>query len=332
MDSQVDRHLRGFFAFRDSDPPAVKRLRETLGELTARVAGGSAPEVPSLIAAAEDVVSLVGGFRQLEMDDAASVLMLNAFGERSDARVFSLEDHLLNVAVLTSHLCLERFGYEERLMKLTLAALVHDVGMVHLPGRLFTETGPLAVDDVRLLRQHPEKSAAIVNSWGEPFESIIAILAQEHERADGSGHPQGLKGDAICLEARIIGLVDTYESMTHFRPFRESRCPHSVMRFLIGSADGLFGKDVRGLLVRRFSMYPLGTMVELSTMERGVVVELNHDEPLRPHVLVARGRTGWRTHKPRVLNLKENKLINIVRPLSTLGSDDPVVMAREVGV
>lgn len=301
-------------------------------ELTARVAESRAPEVASLIAAAEDVVSLVGGFSRIEKDDPASVLMLNAFSERAESKVFSLEDHLLNVAVLTAHLCLERFGYEERLMKLTLAALVHDVGMVLLPERLFTEAGPLGVDDVRLLRQHPEKTASVVASWGEPFESIAGILAQEHERIDGSGHPHGLRGDAICLDARIIGLVDTYESMTHFRPFREARGPHSVMRSLIGVADGLFGKDLRGLLVRRFSMYPLGTLVELSTMEWGVVVELNYDEPLRPHVLVAGGRTGWRTQKPRVINLKEYKLINIVRPLSVAGFDDPVVIARKVGV
>jgi HD-GYP domain-containing protein (c-di-GMP phosphodiesterase class II) len=171
-----------------------------------------------------------------------------------------------------------------------------------------------------------------VASWGEPFESLANVIAQEHERFDGRGYPLGLQGEDICLEARILGLVDTYEAMTHFRPFKLTHSPHWAMKTILAVTSHLFGPNLLNLIVRRFTLYPIGSVVELSSMEQGVVVGLNHDEPMRPHVYVACGRQGWKSPYPRVVNLKEYPLLHITRSLTLPGTNDPVVQNQAVSL
>lgn len=319
--------IREYLAFRKETPPELARIRGVLGRLLEGSREGERPDAASLVSAAEEVVALVGRFRQITPEDEApSLLMLNAFCPDEEGEAFFLEDHLLNTAALCAYLCLERFGAGQRLVGLVLASLVHDVGMTLLPPDIFSaREEPLAEEEREALRRHSIESASLVASWDEPLASLTDIVAQEHERLDGSGYPHGLRGEEICLEARILGLVDTYEAMTHRRPYKDHQSPHDAMRSLLNVAPRLFGREVFRLAVRRFTMYPMGSYVELSSSERGVVVRPNHDDPMRPSVFVVGGRRNWRGTPPRVVDLREQKLLHIVRCLGSPDFDDTVV-------
>ncbi len=333
MDRQTFYTIHDLLAFRHDRPPAVQRLRDTLDDVLESVRLGHRPEAGGLWEAAEELVEMVGRFRLLQPDDGGtSTLVLNAFSPDDEPAPFCLASHMLNVAVLATHLCSERFDDHQRLLRLALAGLVHDVGMVRLPPALFEREGPLDAEDKALLRQHTAESVALISSWGEPLASLAEIVAQEHERLDGSGYPRGLEGEEVCLEARALGLADSYEALTHHRPYRAAKCAHDVMRSFVAVAAPLFGRELSKLAIRRFSLYPIGSVVEISSQELGVVVGINYHEPMRPLVFIVGSREAWRPAQPRVVDLAEKKLLHVLRALPQPQLNGPVVNRQTASV
>ena len=131
-----------------------------------------------------------------------------------------LASHLVNVAIFAVKIG-QGVGYgEEDLRRLALAGCLHDVGMVSIPRRILEKPGPLSPEELALIRQHPETGSRILQALGSEFEWLATVALQEQEREDGSGYPRGLQGDQIHDYAKIIGLADTYESLTHARQYR----------------------------------------------------------------------------------------------------------------
>ena len=116
----------------------------------------------------------------------------------------------------------ERLGWpEERIKGLKLAALIHDIGKISTPTDILTKPAKLSHAELELVREHAEIGYQILKEFEFPWD-IAEMVRQHHERLDGSGYPQGLKGDAILPEAKIIAVADTIESMAAHRPYRLS--------------------------------------------------------------------------------------------------------------
>ncbi len=98
-------------------------------------------------------------------------------------------------------------------------ALIHDIGKIQVPSELLSKPTKLSKLEFELIKTHPQAGYEIIK--GVEFPWPIALMAlQHHERLDGSGYPQGLKGEAIALEARIIAVADVVEAMSSHRPYR----------------------------------------------------------------------------------------------------------------
>lgn len=114
----------------------------------------------------------------------------------------------------------EKLHFSRKHLKiLYYAALFHDLGKLYVPDEILKKPGRLTKEEFEYIKKHPGDGAALIE---KSFlrESAKAIL-QHHERLDGSGYPNGLKGDEICLDAKIIAVVDTYDAMTSDRPYRK---------------------------------------------------------------------------------------------------------------
>ncbi|AKI97977.1 HD domain-containing phosphohydrolase [Kosmotoga pacifica] len=109
---------------------------------------------------------------------------------------------------------------EERMEKLLMGALFHDVGKIDVPEEILKKPGKLTPEEFEYIKKHPTVGAKMVMKTF--LEDISDIILQHHERIDGSGYPQGLKGDEILLEAQIIGIVDSFDAMTSKRPYRDA--------------------------------------------------------------------------------------------------------------
>lgn len=107
----------------------------------------------------------------------------------------------------------------DRYRELCYAALLHDIGKVHVPDSILKKKGRLTDEEYDIIKKHPVDGSKMVQ--GTYLQSIGDIIDQHHERLNGSGYPSGLKGDEILLEAKIIGVVDSYDAMTSDRPYRK---------------------------------------------------------------------------------------------------------------
>jgi response regulator RpfG family c-di-GMP phosphodiesterase len=110
---------------------------------------------------------------------------------------------------------------EDRLRDLRMAGALHDLGKIAIPSDLLSKPGKLTPPEFALIRTHPQVAYNILKPITLPGNTAQIIL-QHHERLNGSGYPQGLKGEEILLEARILGVADVMEAMCSHRPYRPS--------------------------------------------------------------------------------------------------------------
>ncbi len=100
-----------------------------------------------------------------------------------------------------------------------LASLAHDVGKIHVPSEILSKPGILQSAEWAIIRQHPVYSAEILRTLETPWD-LAEIALQHHERHDGSGYPEGLSGEDIRIEARVLSVADVIEAMSSHRPYR----------------------------------------------------------------------------------------------------------------
>jgi PAS domain S-box-containing protein/putative nucleotidyltransferase with HDIG domain len=103
-----------------------------------------------------------------------------------------------------------------------LSALIHDIGKIAVPAEILTKPSKLSDFELAMLRNHVQTGYDILKNINFPW-NLAQIIFEHHERVDGSGYPNGLKGDSICEEARIIAVADTVEAISSDRPYRKSK-------------------------------------------------------------------------------------------------------------
>ena len=127
--------------------------------------------------------------------------------------------HQHRVAELATAIARELGLDEERIEGLFLAATIHDVGKINVPAELLSKPGKLTPLEYNLIQTHVQSGYEIMKGIKFPWP-IAQIILQHHERLDGSGYPQGLKGEAILPEAKILAVADVIEAMLSHRPYR----------------------------------------------------------------------------------------------------------------
>ena len=197
--------------------------------------------------------------------------------------------HALGCAIWAAsfgrHLGLDR----SELQSLALGGLLCDVGKTRLPEDLLLRRGPLSGDEAELVHRHVQHSLDIVEQTAGLPPTIVEMVATHHERHDGSGYPWGLKGGAIPIFGRIMGLVDSYDAMTGIRPYASSRSPHQAVTELYEHRGSLFQAELVEQFIQSCGIYPTGSLVELTTGQVGVVTEVHTLKRLRPKLMLLLG-------------------------------------------
>jgi hypothetical protein len=132
---------------------------------------------------------------------------------------------------------------EHTVSGLELAALVHDVGQINIPAEIMCRPGKLNEYEYLLIKQHPQTGYETLKDIRCPWP-IATIVLQHHERMDGSGYPQGLKGDQILPESRIMSVADVAEAMLSHRPYRPARTMDEVIAELESGSGTRYDKTV----------------------------------------------------------------------------------------
>lgn len=226
-----------------------------------------------------------------------------------------LVSHSINVAIFTIKIGVSMKYDREKLTKLGLAALLHDVGMINVPNNIIFKHGRLTASEFAIIKQHPNYGFEIVKHLKSDYPNIVDVVLQEQEREDGSGYPQGLTGDKISEFAKVVGLADVFEALVHGRAYREGFITYNAIQKIIESRGKQFNAKIIRALINGVSMFPVGSMVKLSTDEIARVLSVNSQRPVRPVVEVLIDSDGNKIKNPIRLNLEEEPLIYIVKPL-----------------
>jgi len=117
-----------------------------------------------------------------------------------------------------------------RLENLFYSALYHDIGKINVPDEILLKAGALTDKEYEFIKKHPADGRKLVERTY--LREIGEIIEQHHERLDGSGYPYGLKGDEICLEAKIVAILDSFDAMISDRPYRKGMAPSAAMEEL----------------------------------------------------------------------------------------------------
>ncbi len=267
---------------------------------------------------ARRLVDLEAAFQVVEKIDKALERSEGPFLaalHRDDLEQFAVQ-HCVNVAVFTLRLSRE-LGYEgERRIEAGLCALVHDVGVALLPESLVAKRGELAPRELEILKERPLLARKILSACGPRGALCAEVAGQVYERIDGSGHPHGLKGEEINEYARLIGLLDLYEALTHSRPNRERIGFFEAVKYICKSCKSCFERRHLKALLQGFTLFPTQSPVLLNSGAVGLVVKTHGDQPLRPEVKILLDSQGRHVLTERIVRLTAEPLLHIVRCVS----------------
>jgi hypothetical protein len=219
--------------------------------------------------------------------------------------------HQARVAVLALRLAAGAGHDADALVTLGMAGCLIDVGLWQLPDRVACCRDGLTREEHALYESHPRLSAALVQRWGPPSRRLVDAILQHHEREKGQGFPQALQGPAIAGEAKLLGLADTYATLTAPAPPTPRLRPHEAVREIVKSRADEFPAPLVKALLTEVSVFPPGTLVRLSTEEIARVTGVNRHHPLRPRVEVVMDGRGRPLPAPRAIDLSESPFLYI---------------------
>lgn len=194
--------------------------------------------------------------------------------------------HSVNVAVLSIVLGVAMDMDRDELCNLGFAALLHDIGKVFINKDILNKAGKLNPAEFEEIKTHSLLGCNhIKKGYGVSNSSYVGIL-DHHEKYEGGGYPNNLKGDRISWYGRIIAVADVYDALTSDRPYRKAMLPSDAMEYIMASTMSQFDPKVVEVFVKKIAPYPIGTCVRLSNGLTGIVVENYEDLCMRPRVRI----------------------------------------------
>lgn len=213
--------------------------------------------------------------------------------------------HSINVCVLSTMVG-HALGYQaDQLRSLALGALLHDIGKTPIPLQVLNKPGPLTPEELALVKTHARIGFDILRTTPDFTFVPLQIALQHHERFDGSGYPQGLKGEEIYEYARIVAIADVYDALTSDRPYKRAYTPDVAYRIMTKESPGHFDPSFLKLFFNHVALYPVGTIVKLTFGYYAVVTEVHSNATERPILrLIADEQMKLLKH-PALVNLKD---------------------------
>ncbi|MFL0801623.1 MAG: DUF3391 domain-containing protein [Agarilytica sp.] len=200
-------------------------------------------------------------------------------------------EHSINCGILMGifarHL---GFSHEETSQKIT-GALFHDIGESKVtPALLNRGENELGETELEERKKHVDYGIEILNEAEIKDQSLIEMCLHHHEKIDGSGYPEGLSGNNISINGKLMALVDKYENLTSNRSDGIDYTPCIAMKKIQELGETTLDEELISEFLKCFGIYPSGTLVELSNGRLAVVITPNADSPQKPYIRIIYNR------------------------------------------
>ncbi len=228
---------------------------------------------------------------------------------------YDLASHSVNVAIIGGKLALGMVAGVEDVVQVIHAGLLHDIGMARLPETLLGNRGAWSDRELETLKKHPVLGADIIERCAPRNEWLKRAVLQEHERARGQGYPYGLYDRDLDPVARILGVADVFEALSHPRSYRSPFTALEALERVVGMQDEYFAPQVVSALVNEISAFPLDSYVQISSGEIGRVVATDPSNILRPKVELVWDANWNAVTEPDTLDLATRPDLTVARAL-----------------
>jgi HD-GYP domain-containing protein (c-di-GMP phosphodiesterase class II) len=234
-----------------------------------------------------------------------------------DLKVFDLYtyQHSVNVCVLCCVIGTVLQLNRRKLYNLGMAALLHDIGKMFVDKDILNKPGKLTHDEFEIMKQHSILGYQCLKGKAHLPGMVTVPILQHHEKYNGLGYPDGLKGSEISLFAQIISVADVYDAITSKRPYHDAILPSEAYEFIMGNAGISFAPEVVDVFTKNIAPFPLGAHVQLSNGLTGIVYK-NYDKcltrpliKLEPQPDAPNGGFVDLQTDPKVLNLTIQRVL-----------------------
>lgn len=284
--------------------------------------------------ATRDIFESVANEQHLDLTAVSEILdnMVESIGRTPDALLWlaklkKTDDYAYNHALNVS-ITLMAFGNflalsKKQIKELGLAGLLQDVGKVKISADILLKEGKLTREEYEYAKKHVDESLKILETTPDIPNTTIFLVAQHHERIDGSGYPYQLKGNQIGLVSQIAGLIDTYCALTSHKCYAKGVFHQQALDEIHQLSGKQFSPELIDQLVQFMGMYPVSSLVELNTGEVAVVIQQNQVRRLLPRLMILLDSNKVRYDSLVMLNLLNNppspsgepyKIVNSLAP------------------
>lgn len=220
--------------------------------------------------------------------------------------------HSVNVCVLALITGITYGLSKEQLSHLGIGAIMLDVGMSVVPQTILRKPSMLTVPEFETVKKHTEAGYEILTALPQARD----VAHEHHERYDGSGYPQGKKGNQIHLNAQIVSICDVYDAVTAARVHRPAYPPHEALELIAGSGNRAFALDLITKFLENVAAYPTGSVVKFSDNRVGIVVDTPKGFYKYPRVRMLYDEEGQPYPVPQEVTTSEHPTLVVSRTLS----------------
>lgn len=216
--------------------------------------------------------------------------------------------HAIHVCILSLVFGRQLGLSKQQLSDLGFAALLHDVGEIRIPKEILEKRNRgLAPEERKIMEKHTQYGADILRENRGIPAAAIDVAFSHHERVDGKGYPRGLKGAELSFFAKLVAIVEVYESVTNNPGALIQISSSDALRSIYSMRDTFFDGELVEQFIKCLGIYPVGSVVELSSGEIGIVISLKPEKHLLPTLMIVRDKDKQPCYPPHVMNLDNFK-------------------------
>src|SRR3984893_9109503 len=220
--------------------------------------------------------------RHVEQIASLNMRTIEALALAIEAKDHTTHTHLQRVRTYAVAVAKELNLSEGEIEALRAAALLHDIGKLAVPEQIINKPGKLTAEEFEKMKVHPLVGAEILERVAFPYP-VAPIVRSHHERWDGTGYPEGLKGEEIPIGARILAVVDCLDALASDRQYRPAMALGAAMAKVREEAGSWFDPKVVEILERRYiELEQMAQSVELTGMPLGLSPEVHVERGLAP--------------------------------------------------